>query len=182
MFHPTQSCLLHAQPMHSNHQAYPVLTRTYLLHLRFKTICILPIPVSHSHSSPNTSSNTHTPQHPLTRLTTHPTPHPTLVILNSLSPLTRHLIRHSQYPTPCQRLLLTLSPLVAGGTNLALHKPVKSSSQWGSRGGPNTLTDGQVPPNKKWDYNKCLCTRKDSDGPWVSGERMRINIFCCWIR
>lgn len=54
-----------------------------------------------------------------------------------------------------------------GGRNLALHKPVTSSSQWGSRGGPSTLTDGQVPPHKKWDYNKCLCSRKDSDGPWV---------------
>ena len=55
-----------------------------------------------------------------------------------------------------------------GGTNLALHKPVTSSSQWGWKGGPPTLTDGQVPPHKKWDYNKCLCTRKDRDGPWVS--------------
>jgi len=54
-----------------------------------------------------------------------------------------------------------------GATNLALHKSVKSSSQWGWKGGPQTLTDGLVPPPKKWDYNRCLCTKKDRDGPWV---------------
>lgn len=52
------------------------------------------------------------------------------------------------------------------GTNLALKKPVTSSSQWGRKGGPGGLTDGEIPKTGKWDYLTCLCTRKDN-GPWV---------------
>ena len=124
---------------------------------------------------PNTLFTPHTtphnPQHPLH--SSHDTAHPTLTILQTPHCLLLNTSPLTPYRSPFTPLPLSPSPLAAGGTNLALHKPVKSSSQWGSRGGPGTLTDGQVPPNKKWDYNKCLCTRKDRDGPWVSGDRMR---------
>jgi hypothetical protein len=60
-------------------------------------------------------------------------------------------------------------PFLPEGTNLALKKLVTSSSQWGRKGGPGGLTDGEIPKTGKWDYLTCLCTRKDN-GPWVRND------------